>query len=65
MLLFPTLLERKQLFLEVKVPFISSFLLDKILIIGIITGILGVAHQSRPGNDDFIDLDVHAKEIEK
>ena len=33
-----------------------------------ITGILGVAHQSHHGNDafiDFIDLDVHAKEIEK
>jgi len=24
-----------------------------------------LAHQSRPGNDDFTDLDIHAKEIEK
>ncbi|MFW9928453.1 MAG: phosphoglycerate kinase, partial [Candidatus Thorarchaeota archaeon] len=24
-----------------------------------------LAHQSRPGNDDFTDLDIHAKELEK
>ena len=29
------------------------------------SAVIIVAHQSRPGNDDFTDLDIHAKEIEK
>ena len=29
------------------------------------SAVIILAHQSRPGNDDFIDLDIHAKEIEK
>jgi len=29
------------------------------------SAIIILAHQSRPGNDDFTDLDIHAKEIEK
>ena len=29
------------------------------------SAVIILAHQSRPGNDDFTDLDIHAKEIEK
>ncbi|MFX1389350.1 MAG: phosphoglycerate kinase [Promethearchaeota archaeon] len=29
------------------------------------TAVIILAHQSRPGSDDFTDLDIHAKEIEK
>ena len=29
------------------------------------SAVIIMAHQSRPGNDDFTDLDIHAKEIEK
>lgn len=29
------------------------------------TAVIILAHQSRPGNEDFTDLDIHAKEIEK
>jgi phosphoglycerate kinase len=29
------------------------------------SAIIILAHQSRPGNDDFTDLDIHAKQIEK
>ena len=29
------------------------------------SAVIILAHQSRPGRDDFIDLDIHAKEIEK
>ncbi|MHA2010412.1 MAG: phosphoglycerate kinase, partial [Promethearchaeota archaeon] len=29
------------------------------------SAVIIIAHQSRPGNDDFTDLDIHAREIEK
>jgi phosphoglycerate kinase len=29
------------------------------------SAVIILAHQSRPGRDDFVDLDIHAKEIEK
>jgi phosphoglycerate kinase len=29
------------------------------------SAVIILAHQSRPGNDDFTDLDIHAREIEK
>ncbi len=29
------------------------------------SAVIILAHQSRPGNDDFTDMDIHAKEIEK
>ncbi|MFW9822737.1 MAG: phosphoglycerate kinase, partial [Candidatus Thorarchaeota archaeon] len=29
------------------------------------SAVIILAHQSRPGSDDFTDLDIHAKEIEK
>ena len=29
------------------------------------SAVILLAHQSRPGNDDFTDLDIHAKELEK
>ncbi len=29
------------------------------------SAVILLAHQSRPGRDDFTDLDIHAKEIEK
>jgi phosphoglycerate kinase len=39
------------------VPALNEYFKDCAVII--------MAHQSRPGNDDFTDLDIHAKEIEK
>ncbi len=41
----------------VLVPFLRDIYSESAVII--------MAHQSRPGNDDFTDLDIHAKEIEK
>ncbi len=43
--------------IEVLVPFLKDIYNESAVII--------MAHQSRPGNDDFTDLDIHAKEIEK
>ena len=43
--------------IRVLVPFLRDIYNESAVII--------MAHQSRPGNDDFIDLDIHAKEIEK
>jgi len=43
--------------IEVLVPFLKSIYNESAVII--------MAHQSRPGNDDFTDLDIHSKEIEK
>jgi phosphoglycerate kinase len=43
--------------IEVLVPFLKNIYNESAIII--------MAHQSRPGNDDFTDLDIHAKEIEK
>jgi phosphoglycerate kinase len=43
--------------IEVLVPFLKDIYNESAAII--------MAHQSRPGNDDFTDLDIHAKEIEK
>jgi len=43
--------------IRVLVPFLRDIYSESAVII--------VAHQSRPGNDDFIDLDIHAREIEK
>ena len=43
--------------IEVLVPFLKDIYNESAVII--------IAHQSRPGNDDFTDLDIHAKEIEK
>ncbi len=39
------------------VPALNEYFKDSAVII--------MAHQSRPGNEDFTDLDIHAKEIEK
>ena len=39
------------------VPALNDYFKDSAVII--------LAHQSRPGRDDFTDLDIHAKEIEK
>ena len=41
----------------VLVPFLKEIYKESAVII--------IAHQSRPGNDDFTDLDIHAKEIER
>ncbi|MHA2196863.1 MAG: phosphoglycerate kinase [Promethearchaeota archaeon] len=41
----------------VLVPFLKDIYNESAVII--------IAHQSRPGNDDFTDLDIHAREIEK
>ncbi|MHA2130694.1 MAG: phosphoglycerate kinase [Promethearchaeota archaeon] len=41
----------------VLVPFLKEIYNESAVII--------IAHQSRPGNDDFTDLDIHAREIEK
>ncbi len=43
--------------IRVLVPFLKDIYNESAVII--------MAHQSRPGNDDFTDLDIHAKEIEK
>ncbi|MHA1146718.1 MAG: phosphoglycerate kinase [Promethearchaeota archaeon] len=43
--------------IRVLVPFLREIFNESAVII--------MAHQSRPGNDDFTDLDIHAKEIEK
>ena len=43
--------------IEVLVPFLKNIYNESAVII--------IAHQSRPGSDDFTDLDIHAKEIEK
>lgn len=43
--------------IRVLVPFLNEIYNESAVII--------MAHQSRPGNDDFTDLDIHAKEIEK
>ncbi|MHA2007278.1 MAG: phosphoglycerate kinase, partial [Promethearchaeota archaeon] len=40
----------------VLVPFLKDIYNESAVII--------IAHQSRPGNDDFTDLDIHAREIE-
>ena len=41
----------------VLVPFLNEIYKKSAVII--------IAHQSRPGNDDFTDLDIHAREIER
>lgn len=41
----------------VLVPFLNEIYKESAVII--------IAHQSRPGNDDFTDLDIHAREIER
>ncbi len=43
--------------IEVLVPFLKDIYNESAVII--------MAHQSRPGNDDFTDLDIHAREIER
>ena len=43
--------------IKVLVPFLKDIYSESAVII--------MAHQSRPGNDDFTDLDIHAREIEK
>ncbi len=43
--------------ISVLVPFLKGIYSESAVII--------MAHQSRPGNADFTDLDIHAKEIEK